>query len=545
MERSEPAKAWNNHSGFVLINWSSDEDECTKNPCDGAHRVCFNTKGSFKCPCKLGFREIPGLKDCRDDDECARGNFTCNDFSFCNNTIGSYECLCQPGYKETGRDANGKPICKDADECKDGLIATGSVACPSDKTICRNTQGSFSCDCKSGFVKNPLGECIDINECTARLDNCDLLTTNCNNTQGSFNCDCKHGYTKTEKSNITCSDINECTSTTKPHKCNPNSSCKNLPGSYECKCDANYEPEADSHPMRPFCKRIDMCKTKKDLNCMCLCQNTEVAPFYRCKCQTGSINYNETQCITPGYCDSERNPSPEFPCPEHSVCKNQRCVCERNYDWINVEEPLSIEKIKARKGCKPESWCEKYTCPPRAMCKDTAPGQGQCYCPQGFEMDETLGECIDINECYNKTLKCPDNSKCFNLVGSFKCECDDGYANTNTNKDTKLSSPVCEPIKYCQLRLDNCTSYSNTLCKETNPFYDCACKSGFSRNQTKANCGKSVGTQCAPMPCSDINECDLKTAQCDKNARCINSPGSYKCRCNEGFYGSGKQCYGE
>lgn len=43
----------------------------------------------FQCPCVPGFREIPGVKDCVDDDECARGNFTCNDFSHCKNTVRS------------------------------------------------------------------------------------------------------------------------------------------------------------------------------------------------------------------------------------------------------------------------------------------------------------------------------------------------------------------------------------------------------------------------------------------------------------------------
>ncbi|KAF8375666.1 hypothetical protein PRIPAC_82095, partial [Pristionchus pacificus] len=531
------------YTGNGTIGTCQDIDECLKNPCEGQNRECHNTIGSFKCPCVPGFREIPGVKDCIDDNECDRGNFTCNDFSFCKNTIGSYECVCQNGFKEVGRDDKGKPICQDIDECKEGLNATGTKACPC-KTSCLNQIGSFECPCLPGYRKNVLGECVDIDECKERLDNCDVLTTRCNNTDGAYTCDCKHGYETKLDSNVTCSNINECTSTTKPHKCNPNSSCKDLPGSYECKCDVNFEPEPDSHPMRPFCKRVDVCQSMKNLNCMCICQNIDVAPFYKCKCQAGSINYNDTMCITPGYCDSEKNLKPEFPCPEHSVCMNERCVCERNYDWMNVEKPLTVEKIKDRKGCKPESWCEKNTCPPRAMCRDTAAGAGECYCPDGFIMDEHLGECIDINECYNKTLTCPANSKCFNLVGSYKCECDDGYTNTNTNKETKLNQPVCDPIKFCGLRIDNCTMYNNTVCRDTNPFYECACKRGYERNQTRGTC--PVKKACPPAPCSDIDECTLKLHDCHKDAKCINSPGSYKCKCNPGYYGpGGKECFGE
>lgn len=42
--------------------------------------------------------------------------------------------------------------------------------------------------------------------------------------------------------------------------------------------------------------------------------------------------------------------------------------------------------------------------------------------------------------------------------------------------------------------------------------------------------------------CIDIDECLLKKDNCDENADCINTPGSYKCKCKEGFYGNGKKC---
>ncbi|GMR37973.1 hypothetical protein PMAYCL1PPCAC_08168, partial [Pristionchus mayeri] len=533
-------------TGDGTIGSCKDVDECLKRPCEGQHRECHNTHGSFKCPCKPGFREIPGLKDCVDDNECDRGNFTCNNFSFCNNTIGSYECICQRGFMQTGKDDKGKPICKNINECTEGLNGKAdAAACPDPSSNCLDSVGSFTCPCKSGYRKNIQGECVDIDECAERLNNCDVQSTKCNNTQGSFTCHCKHGYERDmEKSNTTCYNINECSSTKKPHSCNPNSSCKDLPGSYECTCDVGYEPEQNSHPMRPFCKRIDVCKTLNTNNCMCICQNIDTAPFYKCKCQAGSVNFNDTQCITQGFCDSEKSAKPEFPCPEHSVCMNEQCVCERNFVWVNVQEPLTIEKIKERKGCKPESWCEKATCPPRAMCRDIEAGAGECYCPSGFVMDETLGACIDINECYNKTLKCPSNSKCTNLVGSYKCECDDGYTNTNMDKDTKLGQPVCESIKFCGLKLDNCTMYNNTICRDSDPFYVCECKRGYQRNQTRGTCANAKA--CPPQPCTDINECTLKLHDCHKDARCINSPGSFKCKCQDGFYGpGGKECFGE
>lgn len=41
----------------------------------------------------------------------------------------------------------------------------------------------------------------------------------------------------------------------------------------------------------------------------------------------------------------------------------------------------------------------------------------------------------------------------------------------------------------------------------------------------------------------DINECADKK-RCGKNAKCINYAGSYECKCNPGYIGKGKVCFG-
>ena len=41
------------------------------------------------------------------------------------------------------------------------------------------------------------------------------------------------------------------------------------------------------------------------------------------------------------------------------------------------------------------------------------------------------------------------------------------------------------------------------------------------------------------LPFLDINECDGKLDDCDINAECINTFGSYHCTCNMGYTGSG------
>ncbi|XP_078685483.1 IgGFc-binding protein-like [Branchiostoma floridae x Branchiostoma belcheri] len=43
----------------------------------------------------------------------------------------------------------------------------------------------------------------------------------------------------------------------------------------------------------------------------------------------------------------------------------------------------------------------------------------------------------------------------------------------------------------------------------------------------------------------DVNECDLRLDNCHPDADCINTHGSYKCRCRPGFTGDGTDCWGE
>ena len=46
--------------------------------------------------------------------------------------------------------------------------------------------------------------------------------------------------------------------------------------------------------------------------------------------------------------------------------------------------------------------------------------------------------------------------------------------------------------------------------------------------------------------CVDVDECAVNgTDPCDENAHCSNTAGSFKCRCDVGFTGTGRTCDGE
>ena len=43
----------------------------------------------------------------------------------------------------------------------------------------------------------------------------------------------------------------------------------------------------------------------------------------------------------------------------------------------------------------------------------------------------------------------------------------------------------------------------------------------------------------------DIDECDAGSHDCDMNANCTNTEGSFTCQCITGYYGDGYNCTGE
>ena len=42
----------------------------------------------------------------------------------------------------------------------------------------------------------------------------------------------------------------------------------------------------------------------------------------------------------------------------------------------------------------------------------------------------------------------------------------------------------------------------------------------------------------------DIDECKENTDDCDVNADCNNTPGSFTCTCKDGYTGNGRKCKG-
>ncbi|XP_071360802.1 adhesion G protein-coupled receptor E5 [Trachinotus anak] len=142
---------------------------------------------------------------------------------------------CKQGYDTEGRD------CVDVDECEHALEQCG------EHTNCFNTEGSFYCQCKSGFknIRGAVnftainGQCQDENECTTGICG---HGTNCENLIGGFKCTCLSGYNNVSNDPNSCTDINECKQAeiNQEDICGEKGTCKNTNGSYWCKCQKGH-----------------------------------------------------------------------------------------------------------------------------------------------------------------------------------------------------------------------------------------------------------------------------------------------------------------
>ncbi|ELU01223.1 hypothetical protein CAPTEDRAFT_90429, partial [Capitella teleta] len=57
-------------------------------------------------------------------------------------------------------------------------------------------------------------------------------------------------------------------------------------------------------------------------------------------------------------------------------------------------------------------------------------GSYTCECYDGYELDSATNQtCIDINECLGESGVDYDKDchECINTIGSYTCRCDDGY----------------------------------------------------------------------------------------------------------------------
>ena len=296
--------------------------------------------------------------------------------------------------------------------------------------------------------------------------------------QNPFKDVCEDGYFEDFDGN--CTDLEECIGET--HTCSDNMLCKNTPGAFVCYCKAGFNATEGN------CTDIDECLAgtffcPKASNC----ENTEGS--YECKCFEG---YGGKNCGDLDECSNGRDQ-----CDQFSRCENTKgsytCVCNEGYFDMDGSCVFNCHDDM----CSENEECDSLT-------------SYECRCKAGFSRTST-GNCADVNECFGEN-DCDANAKCQNTIGSFSCSCNVGFYGTG---------------KYCspgQCHDGSCPD--NQKCVSPTSI-DCECKPGYTKLPSNV--------------CADIDECKNEH-ECDANAECLNTAGSYECRCKAGFVGHGKSC---
>ncbi|XP_046725012.1 nephronectin a isoform X5 [Silurus meridionalis] len=184
-------------------------------------------------------------------------------------------------------------------------------------------------------------------------------------------------------------------------------------------------------------------------------------------------------------------------------------------------------------------------------------GPNKCKCHPGFT-GKTCNQ--DLNECGLKPRPC--KHRCMNTYGSYKCYCLNGYmlqpdgtcgnARTCSMANCQYGCEVMKGEVRCQcpspglqlapdgrtcVDVDECATGRSVCprfrkCINTFGSYICKCHDGFDLQYIN---GK--------YQCLDIDECLTGQHQCSAFSTCYNTPGSFKCKCKDGFRGgTGHEC---
>ncbi|KAI8482586.1 carbohydrate binding [Branchiostoma belcheri] len=205
-----------------------------------------------------------------------------------------------------------------------------------------------------------------------------------------------------------------------------------------------------------------------------------------------------------------------------------------------------------------------------------------------------MGCKVDIDQCTTGTdNNCDDDATCTNTDGSFTCSCNTGYTGdgvtctalqcrtltapangflspvgANSYQDVvtftcdqgyKLggaSSVTCQadrtwsaPVPTCQpLQCPTLTAPANGFLSPVgaNSYQDVVtftCDQGYGLDGASSVRCQADRTWSAPVPtCYHIDQCTTGTDNCDDDATCTNTDGSFTCSCNTGYTGDGVTC---
>ncbi|TFK01273.1 type 1 phosphatidylinositol 4,5-bisphosphate 4-phosphatase [Platysternon megacephalum] len=449
-----------------------------------------------------------------------------------------FQALCSSGIGITadGRDIN---------ECTSNPCVNG---------VCRNNAGSFACECSPGSKLDPSGTiCVDSmkgtcwlniqdGRCEVNINGATLKSECCATLGAAWGSPCERCEIGAvcHPNALLClrpADVNECD--VFPGVC-PNGRCVNTDGSFRCECPEGLTLDGTGRTCVDV--RVEQCYMKWDED-ECTVPLPGKYRIDMCCCSVGLAWGSDCE-------ECPRAGSSEY-----------KAICPRGPGFANRGDVLS-----GRPFYKDVNECKVFSglCA-HGTCRNTI-GSFRCLCGNGFALDAEERNCTaeyktlcpggegfrpnpitvileDIDECSAHIGICGPGT-CYNTLGNYTCVCPPEYMQVNGG--------------------NNCMDMRKSVCYRN---YNDTCENELAFNMTKKMCccsyniGKAWNKPCEPCPtpaspeyqilCGnqapgfiidihtgkpiDIDECSSGENLCQRNADCINIPGSYRCECSTGY----------
>ncbi|CAK8696725.1 unnamed protein product [Clavelina lepadiformis] len=564
--------------------WSSSIPECVDiDECDNGlsicaeEAICTNSDGDFICTCKAGYSgDGFSCTEIRCPQLTEPNHGTLRTFENIVSSVVLYDCSsgftvsypqgteCLPNGQWSITDL----ICEDIDECTN---PPNENSCDS-HAQCTNSIGSFQCNCNIGYVGD--GLFCELIYCEAlappefgvmmppsrqRWHFDDNVTFTCNpgyRLVGPETLVCQENFLWSSDPPI-CDDIDECAPLVSP--CHPNAECRNLQGTFTCSCRPGFDGNGDN------CQAIrcpDLSNLENGVQQPAVLSmnvgsvitfqcnpgyqffGSDGVAFRRMRCElSGSWDTNFLQCVDIDECNTD-------PCDPMATCFNTlgsfTCQCDNVYsgNGFNCEEIVCGSPPFITNGVfSPilETYSIRtelsYTCDDGYFIDGT--DFAICQSDGVWSTEQFI--CQDIDECQTPDI-CAPNSKCSNTVGSYQCNCNDGYAG-----DGKIS---CERITCRQLETPISGTVEAIFATEIELIpYGVGdallfiCENGYDIvGRSLLECLENGEWSNAVPSCRDIDECAVALNDCSQYAECTNMVGSYTCQCRLGYFGDGVSC---